>query len=52
MGILKYGQKKFLSLVKFKKSVPWTYMISDLNGEPITGIFHEKRIAKNKLRKI
>ena len=30
---------------KIKNTVPWTYVISDLNGEPITGTFYE--IAKN-----
>ena len=24
---------------KIKNTVPWTYLISELNGEPITGIF-------------
>ena len=27
---------------KIKDKVPWTYVISDLNGEPITGSFYEK----------
>ena len=31
---------------KIKNTAPWTYVISDLNGEEITGIFYE-RIAKN-----
>ena len=26
--------------------MPWTYVISDLNGEKIVGTFYEKRIAK------
>ena len=30
---------------KIKNTVPWTYAISDLNGEEITAIFYEK--AKN-----
>ena len=32
---LKICHKKFLLLVKLK-TVPWTYVISDLNAEPIT----------------
>ena len=32
---------------KIKNTVPWTCVISDLNGEEITGSFYEKRIAKN-----
>ena len=32
---------------KIKNKVPWTYVISDLNGEPITGSFYEKELQKN-----
>ena len=32
---------------KIKNTYPWTYVISALNGEPITGSFLWKRIAKN-----
>ena len=31
---------------KIKNTVPWTYAISDLNGEEITGSFHEKELQK------
>ena len=31
---------------KIKNTVPWTYTISDLNGEPITGTFDEKELQK------
>ena len=31
---------------KIKKTVPWTYAISDLNGEEITGSFCEKELQK------
>ena len=31
---------------KIKNTVPWTYVISDLNGEPITGTFYEKELQK------
>ena len=27
---------------KVKNTVPWTYVISDLNGEQIIGTFYEK----------
>ena len=27
---------------KIKNTVPWTYIINDLNGEEITGKFYEK----------
>ena len=31
---------------KIKNRVPWTYAISDLNGEKITGSFYEKELQK------
>ena len=31
---------------KIKDTVPWTYVISDLNGEPIAGSFYEKELQK------
>ena len=29
---------------KVKNTVPWTYVINDLNGEEITGTFYEKEL--------
>ena len=31
---------------KIKNTVPWTYAISDLNGEEITESFYEKELQK------
>ena len=31
---------------KVKNTVPWTYVIKDLNGEEITGTFYEKELRK------
>ena len=31
---------------KIKETVPWTYVISDLNGEKIAGSFYEKELQK------
>ena len=31
---------------KIKNTVPWTYVINDLNGEEITGTFSEKELQK------
>ena len=31
---------------KNKNTVPWTYVIDDLNGEEITGTFYEKELQK------
>ena len=33
---------------KIKNTVPWTYAISDLNSEEITGSFYEKELQKTK----
>ena len=44
-GTLQIGLKRFLLLAK-KNTVPWTYVIIDLNGEEITGTFHEKELQK------
>ena len=35
-----------LVVSKIKKTVLWTYVISDLNGEPITKSFCEKQLHK------
>ena len=32
---------------KVRNTVPWTYVINDLNGEEIIGTFYEKRTAKH-----
>ena len=31
---------------KVENTVPWTYVINDLNGEEITGTFYEKELQK------
>ena len=31
---------------KIKNTIPWTYVIIDLNGEEITGSFYEKEFQK------
>ena len=40
------GLKRFLLLNEIKNSVPWAYVISDLNGEEIIGSFYEKELQK------
>ena len=34
-----------------KNTVPWTYDISDLNGEEVTGSFYEKELQKTSQEK-
>ena len=36
---------------KIKNTVPWTYAVSDLNGEEITGSFCEKELQKTSQEK-
>ena len=36
---------------KIKNTIPWTYVISDLNGEEITGSFYEKGLQKTSQEK-
>ena len=36
---------------KTKNTVPWTYMISDLNGEKIAGSFYEKELQETSQEK-
>ena len=38
----------FLKLVikEIKNTVPWTYVINDINGEEIFGAFYEKELQK------
>ena len=31
---------------KVKKTVPWTYVIYDLNGDEIIGTFYEKELQR------
>ena len=31
---------------KVKNTIPWTYVINDLNGEDIIGTFYEKELQK------
>ena len=35
-----------------KNTVPWTYVIKDLNGEEIVGTFYGKELQKNKSTRI
>ena len=36
---------------KIKNIIPWTYVISDMNGEPIAGSFYEKELQKTSQEK-
>ena len=34
-----------------KNTVPWTYVLNDLNGEEIIGTFYENELQKTKKKK-
>ena len=38
--------KEAFIIKTIKRTVPWTYVISDLNGEEIIGTFYEKEMQK------
>ena len=44
--------EKVFIVRKIKDAVPWTYVISDLNGEKITGRFYEKELQKTSQEKL
>ena len=40
------SSKKVFVVSKIKNTIPWTYVINDLNGEEIIGTFYEKKLQK------
>ena len=45
-GYTQNWSEEIFIINKFKNKVPSTYVISDLNGEPITGSFYKKKFQK------
>ena len=43
--------EQFFMIEIIKNTVPWTYVINDLNGEEIIGTFNEKNCKKQKKKK-
>ena len=43
--ILNWSEEVFV-IKKVKNTIPWTYVIDDLNGEEILGTFYEKELKK------
>ena len=50
-GYIQNWSEEVFVVSKIKNTVPWTYVISDLNGEPITGTFDEKELEKTNQKK-
>ena len=45
-GYTQNWSEEVFVISKIKNTVPWTYVISDLNGEWITGAFYEQELQK------
>ena len=45
-GYIPNWSEEVFVIKKVKNTVPWTYVINDLNGEEITGTFYEKELQK------
>ena len=45
-GCMPNWSEEVFSIKKIKNTVPWTYVINDLNGEEIIGIFYENELQK------
>ena len=46
-----WSEEVFVVFNKIKNTVPWTYVVRDLNGELITGSFYEKELQKTSQEK-
>ena len=45
-GYMPNWSEEIFAIKKIKNTVPWTYVINDLNGEEIIGTFYEKELQK------
>ena len=45
-GYMSNLSEEVFIISKIKNTVPWTYVINDLNGEEIIGTFYEKELQK------
>ena len=45
-GYTQNWSEEIFVVSKIKNTVPWTYVISDLNGEATAGTFYEKELQK------
>ena len=45
-GYMPNWSEELFFIKKVKNTIPWTYVINDLNGEEIVGIFYEKELHK------
>ena len=45
-GYVRNWSEEIFVIKKVKNTVPWNFVINDLNGEEIIGIFYEKELQK------
>ena len=50
-GYTQNSSEEIFVVSKIKNTVPWTYMISDFNGEPVTRRFYENELQKTSQEK-
>ena len=50
-GYMPNWSEEIFIIKKFKNTVPWTYVINDLNGEEIIGTFYENELQKTDQKK-
>ena len=46
-GFMPNWSEEVFVIKKVKNTIPWTYVINDLNGEEIIGTFYEKELQKS-----
>ena len=51
-GYMPNWSEEVFIIIKIKNTVPWTYIINDLNGEEIIGTFYEKELQKTNQKRI
>ena len=51
-GYVPNWSEEVFVIKKVKNTVPWTYFISDLNGEEIVGTFYEKELQNNESKRV
>ena len=52
IGMYSNWSDEIFVISKIKNTVPWTYVIIDLNGGEITGSFYEKELQKTSQKKL
>ena len=51
-GYTRNWSEEVFVISKIKNTVPWTYLINDLNGEQITGSFYDKELQITSQKKL